>query len=83
MVSGGKSLQLSLFLKRSNSTIPTNMASTNTKALSLPEAIVTSALAAVQAAQAGDVVVARSREDIHKWIAAIATADDEGAELDQ
>lgn len=47
------------------------------------EAIVTSALAAVQAAQAGDVVVARSREDIHKWIAAIATADDEGAELDQ
>lgn len=45
--------------------------------------IVDSALAAVQAAQAGDVVVARSREDIHKWIAAIATADDEGAELDQ
>lgn len=41
------------------------------------EAIVTSALEAAQAVQTSDVVVARSRADIHKWIAAIAAADDE------
>jgi hypothetical protein len=41
------------------------------------EAIVTSALEAAQAVQTSDVVVARSRADIHKWIAAIAAADNE------